>query len=58
MPRGGKRPGAGRPPKPGGFSRLIAVKLSEQQIAKLDRIAKKIGATRSDALRQLIDRAK
>ncbi len=54
-PRGGKRPGAGRPPKagPGGpkMDRKVEVPLSKEQIDWLDEQAEKRRISRSEFIR-------
>jgi hypothetical protein len=45
----------GRPPKPGGADPGVFVRLPPAVLAALDKYAAKIGATRSEALRQLIE---
>ncbi len=58
MPRGGHRPGAGR--KPTGTAakgQPISIRLSEDLIANLDRLAAHLGASRSGLVERLLRQA-
>jgi len=45
----------GRPPKPGGASAVVPVRIAPDVLALLDAYAERAGVTRSDAVRQLIE---
>ena len=50
-PRGGKRPGSGRPPKyPGGPTTQIPVYIPQDVLAAIDREARSSGRSRSETI--------
>lgn len=59
MPRGGYRPGAGRPPKPGSLQKewQVNVMLTPRQMAYVDKLAEDSGVSRQDVIRRIVTAA-